>query len=608
MGPAGEKAAGTLGKVASAAGKASLVFAGLEVLEVVADHFGSASANVDKLTDSLNNFSATGKVSGELSNVFGSDLSQLGKNAQTAEAATHGFWGGLNDLTSSIPGVHGAVDTLNESLFGLSFNKATDNMAALDTAMSSSITTINDYNKASALWQQALTKSGLNTDQLAKLLPNTYKELQKESAASESSAGSLNKYSGSAAAAKSKLGDLSSALQKGADAQTKYSTEADAVAGAARGERDAIGALFSLLKAETDPVFGLIDAQKKLADAQKAYTKAVKEHGKNSKEARAADIDSAQAALGLQNAVGNLSTTFNGKLDPAFRKTLQNAKLSKSQIKDVEKAFGDAKKSADRYTGDYKGKASAPGATQAKKDIDKAYAAGKQYDGTYIARLSINGETQVNSKLDALLVKQRALQTGLSVSAARGAVQRDLDANRQKVYGHAATGGHIIGPGSGTSDDIPTMLSNGEYVIRASSVRKIGLPHLDHMTSAGRCPAGFGPRSPGASWARWATCRSPAWRPAGRWDGSSPRTWGRPRSRRGPRCCRTSRAARPRRSCVRRTGSRTSGRRRVRAATTAPASCRRSTTCSTAGARTATPSPPAACPAAGSPSPASAAR
>ncbi|TCK31238.1 tape measure domain-containing protein [Ancylobacter aquaticus] len=38
--------------------------------------------------------------------------------------------------------------------------------------------------------------------------------------------------------------------------------------------------------------------------------------------------------------------------------------------------------------------------------------------------------------------------------------------------GHAATGGRIRGPGSGTSDSVPMMLSNGEYVVRASQAKK----------------------------------------------------------------------------------------------------------------------------------------
>lgn len=44
-----------------------------------------------------------------------------------------------------------------------------------------------------------------------------------------------------------------------------------------------------------------------------------------------------------------------------------------------------------------------------------------------------------------------------------------------------ADGGYISGPGTGTSDSIPARLSNGEYVIKASSVRRIGVPFLDAL-------------------------------------------------------------------------------------------------------------------------------
>lgn len=42
-----------------------------------------------------------------------------------------------------------------------------------------------------------------------------------------------------------------------------------------------------------------------------------------------------------------------------------------------------------------------------------------------------------------------------------------------------ASGGYISGPGSGTSDSIPAMLSNGEYVINARAVSRVGAPLLD---------------------------------------------------------------------------------------------------------------------------------
>jgi hypothetical protein len=44
-----------------------------------------------------------------------------------------------------------------------------------------------------------------------------------------------------------------------------------------------------------------------------------------------------------------------------------------------------------------------------------------------------------------------------------------------------AMGGYISGAGNGTSDSIPAMLSNGEYVINAKSVKSVGMPMLDRI-------------------------------------------------------------------------------------------------------------------------------
>lgn len=49
-----------------------------------------------------------------------------------------------------------------------------------------------------------------------------------------------------------------------------------------------------------------------------------------------------------------------------------------------------------------------------------------------------------------------------------------------------ATGGYISGAGTSTSDSIPAMLSNGEYVLNASSVDAIGVDNLNRINAAGR--------------------------------------------------------------------------------------------------------------------------
>ena len=64
------------------------------------------------------------------------------------------------------------------------------------------------------------------------------------------------------------------------------------------------------------------------------------------------------------------------------------------------------------------------------------------------------------------------------------------DAANKTVFGVSkkkATGGLITGPGTGTSDSIPAMLSNGEYVINARATKQ-NRALLDAINS-GKFPA-----------------------------------------------------------------------------------------------------------------------
>ncbi|MFW1755732.1 tape measure protein [Acinetobacter guillouiae] len=51
-----------------------------------------------------------------------------------------------------------------------------------------------------------------------------------------------------------------------------------------------------------------------------------------------------------------------------------------------------------------------------------------------------------------------------------------------------ATGGPITGKGTGTSDDIPIMASNGEFMMRQYAASKIGLVALNYMNQTGEIP------------------------------------------------------------------------------------------------------------------------
>lgn len=92
-------------------------------------------------------------------------------------------------------------------------------------------------------------------------------------------------------------------------------------------------------------------------------------------------------------------------------------------------------------------------------------------------------------------VVETALTPLETISTSLGAVLEQLSVSAQNAAsalssisvsgggGGYATGGYISGPGTSTSDSIPSMLSNGEYVIKADSVRKWGMGFLDAVNS-----------------------------------------------------------------------------------------------------------------------------
>lgn len=67
-----------------------------------------------------------------------------------------------------------------------------------------------------------------------------------------------------------------------------------------------------------------------------------------------------------------------------------------------------------------------------------------------------------------------------SISTAASAVDATSRAWDAVGYEYGlADGGMITGPGTSTSDSIPAMLSNGEYVVNAAAVKKVGVGFLE---------------------------------------------------------------------------------------------------------------------------------
>lgn len=89
--------------------------------------------------------------------------------------------------------------------------------------------------------------------------------------------------------------------------------------------------------------------------------------------------------------------------------------------------------------------------------------------------------TAVTAALTALATAATSASIALSAMSASSGFGFGFFAKGGVVK--AAGGGSIIGAGTGTSDSIPAMLSNGEYVLTAAAVNRLGLPFLDKLNA-----------------------------------------------------------------------------------------------------------------------------
>jgi hypothetical protein len=102
--------------------------------------------------------------------------------------------------------------------------------------------------------------------------------------------------------------------------------------------------------------------------------------------------------------------------------------------------------------------------------------------------LARNGLLQVSTAIVSVAAQIRAqivsiiaaIQQAIAAAARLRAAAAASSSSRSTTRNERtfARGGHVRGPGSGTSDSIPAWLSNGEFVIRAAAVRRYGLDFL----------------------------------------------------------------------------------------------------------------------------------
>lgn len=88
----------------------------------------------------------------------------------------------------------------------------------------------------------------------------------------------------------------------------------------------------------------------------------------------------------------------------------------------------------------------------------------------------------MRSVLESLI--QKLIQAAMYALIIASVTGGSFKANFFKAFGDGfATGGSVSGPGTGTSDSIPAMLSDGEYVMNAKAVHRLGVPFLNGLNT-----------------------------------------------------------------------------------------------------------------------------
>ncbi|AVH60011.1 MULTISPECIES: phage tail protein [Streptomyces] len=489
-------------------------------IDKLADKARGAPPDVDRLATSLKNLSQTGKFTGELQKTFGDldglveKVKKLHTEADKANNTALGF---------RIPGLDDTADWIaskinDVSKGGESLNALKDDFKSLDEAMSGMVSS--GYGKQAAqdfnMMRDALKAEGLSMKEINDLFPE---------------------YRASVAALKAEQKLAAQGMGIFGQQAMETKTKLDAQKASADGLRASLLALNDVNRSAHD-------ARIQFEAGIDALTASFKEHGATLNEDTAAGqangLAMSQAAKGHDEmlatslAAGESLESMTGKSD----------KLRSTMMRLATEAFGGNKKAAEEYVNKLLGIPSevktmikaeraeaiagleavraaiqkTPGAKTVKVDTLNAAAIKALEAVGYKTRTLPDGRTEVFTKngqaIGSIGEVNRAL-SNLNGKTANTYVNSYFTsiyrvkgtAPGDKGYGVVAPGrasggpigfaaggtpgGRIAGPGTSTSDSIPAMLSNGEWVIRAAAVAKYGDAFMAAVNDGRFRPPGF---------------------------------------------------------------------------------------------------------------------
>lgn len=471
MGPMAQRAAGALGVLGTAA-KASML--PLTALMAVFGAFAMHSANVKARGEEL---------VGTLDEITGAATELT--HANLAEEFLENF--DLSDL-EDLQGM------------GLDITLGEITHAALEggDAMEDLRTKIADF-QSSAHGMEGFNPFGQRADALANAAEAAHRDANAMRAVEE---------------ATRQAGDASAAAQQQTDGLTQAQRAQQAAVAALVNDLSTLIGLNLAMGGSKDALIGQTD---RLSQALQANGAAYSGNTQGAIANRQAIDQEMQKVLALANAVfesekalgdeGAAREKANAVISKHTANLLNNAKEAGFSAREIAKMA--------KRIGEVKGKqvvveAKPKGTKETGAEVDKVKGkADRLAAKEYVAKVKAQDATKSESEMDdvkraaenipetaktaidavnALLAKAQINQVHQAALAADGTYYVRMVTTHEE---RKAAGGMVRGPGTSTSDSIPARLSDGEYVLRAAAVDRIGEDVLNAMNATGEIPGEY---------------------------------------------------------------------------------------------------------------------
>ncbi|MFD7609723.1 phage tail tape measure protein [Streptomyces sp. NPDC059828] len=476
-------------------GRMSIVLVGMAAMTWSVDKLTAglqkAPPSAAKLAEALVDLAQKGKVAGELSKTFGEDMDGLGE--AVARIAHPGALDRVEDF-------FGTFDPGTE-FGGPGLDRAKQKVTALDQALATLVQSgaTREAATAFASFAKEANAGGTSTAKFRTLLPQ-YTEALAGAAVQQKTTADTQ-------------GELGDATQLTADQMADQRTEAEKLS-------DALKALNGFAISAAEGEIGFRDSMSKLSEVVKENGVSLDVTTKKGRETKTAFLDAAKAAMDHGQAVAEQSGSIdagNAVLEQdiaLLRASMGAAGLSKAAIDQLTKAYLRLPESASTtFTTPGAARAAAaiadlrqklmavpPGKTITVKAPTAAVVKALEAAGYSVKKIPGSKKVTITAPTGTAVANAMALKRALDaiqgktvtvvtrhVKVETGeATRRELTPGKYARGGAIRTwpgGGPIYGPGTGTSDSIPALVSNGEYVIKADAVRKYGVAMFNRLNA-----------------------------------------------------------------------------------------------------------------------------